>query len=102
MLFLFECRGATRLHVEIEFSIQKCDSPELVTAKYCRETFNLFYYESDTDVASSTFPLWREKPYEKVDTVAANNDGNINKKKFTIGPLKRLVVSVIITQLKFI
>ncbi|XP_039250528.2 ephrin type-B receptor 3-like isoform X1 [Styela clava] len=78
-----------RLHIEIEFSITKCDNPLLKSAKYCRETFNLYYYESNSDVASSTFPPWRAKAYKKVDTVASNTDGPFNNKTFTVGPLKR-------------
>ena len=63
----------------------------------CRETFTLYYYPSSTDVASSTFPPWRENPYIKLDTIAAgerfesNNIGpdGINKKTLVIDKLKR-------------
>ena len=69
----------------------KCES--------CRETFTLYYYPSSDDVASSTFPPWRESPFIKIDTVAANSrfdaeemrkDG-INQKTLVMGPLKRCV-----------
>nr|XP_039250605.1 ephrin type-A receptor 5-like [Styela clava] len=82
-----DIRGAQRINIEIEFSIAKCDWPG-VDLDYCRQTFNLFYYESHRDVASSTFPPWQEKPYIKIDTVAANSNDEINKKIFSIGPLK--------------
>ena len=63
----------------------------------CRETFTLYYYPSSDDVASSTFPPWRESPFIKIDTVAANSrfDGEemrregINRKTLVIGPLRR-------------
>jgi len=81
----------------------KCD--ELDTS--CSETFNLYYYEADSDDASSTFPPWREKPYVKIDTIAAGErfsvsspgrkDG-INKKTWTLGPLSKFV-TVFFTQL---
>lgn len=74
--------------MEIEFSITKCDWPGM-NDDYCRQTFNLFYYESEQDVASSTFPPWQERPYVKVDTVAANSQNEINKKTFSISNLKR-------------
>lgn len=67
----------------------KCDD--------CRETFTLYYYSSVSDVASTTFPPWKETPYKKIDTVAAGsrfesaNAGpqGINRKTLAIGPLDR-------------
>ena len=32
----------------------------------CKETFNLYYYETDRDEATSTFPPWNEAAYTKV------------------------------------
>ena len=32
----------------------------------CKETFNLFYYETDRDEATTTFPPWNEEAYKKV------------------------------------
>nr|XP_039251463.1 ephrin type-A receptor 5-like [Styela clava] len=87
-------QGAKRAYIDVEFSMMKCDSAK---TKNCRETFNLYYYENDKDVASSTFPPWRERPYIKIDTIAAgkrfiNGDSNekgINRKTWTLGPLKK-------------
>ena len=70
--------------------MRKCDD--------CKETFNLYYFEADTDEASSTYPPWRENPYVKIDTIAAaerfdSSDANIadgvNFKTWTLGPLTR-------------
>ncbi|CAK8691008.1 unnamed protein product [Clavelina lepadiformis] len=80
-------RGGKRIHLDVEFSISKCsaDISGKKSAK-CKETFNLFYYEADSAVASSTFPPWHEKPYVKIDTVAANEVGGLNKKTFNFSP----------------
>lgn len=39
----------------------------------CKETFNLYYYPSDSDEATPTYPAWMENPYVKVATVAADH-----------------------------
>lgn len=41
--------------------------------RHCKETFNLFYYASDSDEATPTHPSWMENPYTKVATVAADH-----------------------------
>nr|CAB3242880.1 Eph3 ephrin receptor precursor [Phallusia mammillata] len=84
-----DAKSAKRIYIDIEFSVMKCPK--------CRETFTLFYYPSSSNVASSTFPPWRENPYIKIDTVAAGErfesadagPNGINKKTLVIGPLKR-------------
>ena len=58
-------RSARRVFIDIEYSVMKCSK--------CRETFTLYYYPSSDDVASSTFPRWKESPFIKIDTVAANS-----------------------------
>lgn len=40
---------------------------------HCKETFNLYYYQSDSDEATPTHPAWMENPYVKVSTVAADH-----------------------------
>ena len=59
----------------------------------------MYYYPSPDNVASSTFPPWKEKPFVKIDTVAAGSrfvssdagpDG-INRKTLEVGPLHRYV-----------
>ncbi|NXN99246.1 EPHB4 protein, partial [Rhinopomastus cyanomelas] len=39
----------------------------------CKETFNVFYHEADSDWATALSPPWMENPYVKVDTVAAEH-----------------------------
>nr|XP_028597526.1 ephrin type-B receptor 2 [Podarcis muralis] len=64
-------RGAHRIHVEMKFSVRDCSSIPNVPGS-CKETFNLYYYESDYDAATKTFPAWMENPWVKVDTIAAD------------------------------
>ncbi|NXT30386.1 EPHB4 protein, partial [Syrrhaptes paradoxus] len=68
----------------------------------CKETFNVFYHESDADTATALSPPWMENPYVKVDTVAAEHlsrpnadggsgpvSGRVNRKTLRLGPLSR-------------
>ncbi|NXY91569.1 EPHB4 protein, partial [Alcedo cyanopectus] len=67
----------------------------------CKETFNVFYHESDADTATALSPPWMENPYVKVDTVAAEHlsrrspapgddrGGRVNRKTLRLGPLRR-------------
>ncbi|KAG5274562.1 hypothetical protein AALO_G00137670 [Alosa alosa] len=64
-------RGAQRIHVEMKFSVRDCGSIPNVPGS-CKETFNLYYYESDADTATKTSPPWMENPWIKVDTLAAD------------------------------
>ncbi|XP_053704171.1 ephrin type-B receptor 2-like isoform X2 [Synchiropus splendidus] len=64
-------RGAQRIHVQMKFSVRNCNSIPNVPGS-CKETFNLYYYESDSDTATKTFPAWMENPWVKVDTIAAD------------------------------
>ncbi len=64
-------RGAQRIHVEMKFSVRDCSSIPNVTGS-CKETFNLYYFEFDKDVASKVYPAWMENPWIKVDTIAAD------------------------------
>lgn len=70
--------GANRVFVEIEFTIRDCE--DLVDVKVCKETFNLHYYESDSE---SDVPQWNINSFLKVDTVAADRrflpDENSNR-----------------------
>uniref|UniRef100_A0A8D2MBG6 receptor protein-tyrosine kinase n=1 Tax=Zonotrichia albicollis TaxID=44394 RepID=A0A8D2MBG6_ZONAL len=66
-----ERRGAHRVHVRLRFSVRDCASMRTV-ASSCKETFTLYYHQSDTDIASQDMPEWREGPWTKVDTIAAD------------------------------
>ena len=41
--------------------------------RHCKETFNVFFYESPSDSASKSRPPWMENPYRKLSTVAADH-----------------------------
>lgn len=62
--------------------------------RHCKETFNLFYYQSDTDEATPSRPAWMENPYTKVATVAADHllrrggERRSNVKLLRVGPLQ--------------
>ncbi|XP_074858259.1 ephrin type-B receptor 5 isoform X3 [Carettochelys insculpta] len=64
-----ERRGAHRVHVRLRFSVRDCASMRTV-ASSCKETFTLYYHQAESDKA--TLPEWREGPWTKVDTIAAD------------------------------
>uniref|UniRef100_A0A8B9HFK0 receptor protein-tyrosine kinase n=1 Tax=Astyanax mexicanus TaxID=7994 RepID=A0A8B9HFK0_ASTMX len=89
---LIERRGASQVYVELRFTMIECSSRS-THHRSCKETFNLFYYQSDTDDATATHPAWMENPYVKVDTVAADfllrkgGEKKFNVKVLRLGPL---------------
>ncbi|XP_048883272.1 ephrin type-B receptor 4b-like [Brienomyrus brachyistius] len=91
---LIERRGATQVYVELRFTMMECASLPM-PPHGCKETFNLYYYQADTDEATATYPPWMENPYIKVDTVAADfllrKDGErkSNLKTLRLGPLMK-------------
>ncbi|XP_007908799.2 ephrin type-B receptor 1 [Callorhinchus milii] len=64
-------RGAQRLYVEMRFTVRDCSSIPNVPGS-CKETFNLYYYETDSGLTIKGAALWTEMPYLKVDTIAAD------------------------------
>ncbi|XP_069719762.1 ephrin type-B receptor 5 isoform X2 [Phaenicophaeus curvirostris] len=66
-----ERRGAHRVHVRLHFSVRDCASMRIV-ASSCKETFTVYYHQSEADTASQELPEWREGPWTKVDTIAAD------------------------------
>ncbi|KAG5838615.1 hypothetical protein ANANG_G00225500 [Anguilla anguilla] len=91
-------RGAQRIHVEMKFSVRDCSSIPNVPGS-CKETFNLYYYESDSDTANKVSPAWMENPWIKVDTIAADESFSqvdlggrvmkINTEVRSFGPVSR-------------
>ncbi|MCI4387349.1 hypothetical protein PGIGA_G00073190 [Pangasianodon gigas] len=91
-------RGAQRIHVEIKFSVRDCSSIPNVPGS-CKETFNLYYFESDSDTATKVYPPWMENPWIKVDTIAADESFSqvdlggrvmkINTEVRSFGPVSR-------------
>uniref|UniRef100_A0A3Q1IPQ2 receptor protein-tyrosine kinase n=1 Tax=Anabas testudineus TaxID=64144 RepID=A0A3Q1IPQ2_ANATE len=59
--------GAQRVYVEVKFTLRDCNSLPGVTGT-CKETFNLYYHESNEDKDSYI----KESSFIKVDTVAAD------------------------------
>uniref|UniRef100_A0A8C8RII8 receptor protein-tyrosine kinase n=1 Tax=Pelusios castaneus TaxID=367368 RepID=A0A8C8RII8_9SAUR len=92
------CRGAAVVYAELRYTVVECFSLPR-PARACKETFNLFYYEADADVATATAPAWLENPWVKVDTVAAEHltrkrpgaeaAGKVNVKTLRLGPLTK-------------
>ncbi|XP_014346867.1 ephrin type-B receptor 3 isoform X6 [Latimeria chalumnae] len=87
-------KDVQRVYVEMKFTVRDCNSIPNIPGS-CKETFNLFYYESDTDSASDSSPFWMENPYIKVDTVAPDESfskleaGRVNTKIRSFGPLSK-------------
>ncbi|XP_028650767.1 ephrin type-B receptor 3-like isoform X1 [Erpetoichthys calabaricus] len=83
-----------RVYVEIKFTVRDCNSIPNIPGS-CKETFNLFYYEADSDSATAMSPFWMENPYVKVDTIAPDESfsrlesGRVNTKVRSFGPLSK-------------
>lgn len=86
--------GARRVYAEIKFTLRDCNSMPGVLGT-CKETFNLYYMESDRDLGTST----RESQFLKIDTIAAdesftNVDLGVRRLKLNtevrgVGPLSK-------------
>uniref|UniRef100_A0A8K9WQ86 receptor protein-tyrosine kinase n=1 Tax=Oncorhynchus mykiss TaxID=8022 RepID=A0A8K9WQ86_ONCMY len=91
---LIQRRGASQVYVELRFTMIECSS-RVTHHRSCKETFNLFYYQADSDEATPTHPSWMENPYIKVDTVAADfllrkgGERKFNVKTLRLGPLSK-------------
>nr|XP_023842982.1 ephrin type-B receptor 4 [Salvelinus alpinus] len=91
---LIQRRGASQVYVELRFTMIECSS-RVTHHRSCKETFNLFYYQADSDEATPTHPSWMENPYTKVDTVAADfllrkgGERKFNVKTLRLGPLSK-------------
>ncbi|XP_059586925.1 ephrin type-A receptor 4 isoform X2 [Alligator mississippiensis] len=59
--------GAQRVYIEIKFTLRDCNSLPGVMGT-CKETFNLYYYESNNDKER----FIRESQFAKIDTIAAD------------------------------
>uniref|UniRef100_A0A3Q3QX28 receptor protein-tyrosine kinase n=1 Tax=Monopterus albus TaxID=43700 RepID=A0A3Q3QX28_MONAL len=87
-------RGASQVYVELRFTMMECSSRS-THHRSCKETFNLYYYQADSNEATATYPPWMENPYTKVDTVAADfllrigGEKKSNVKTLRLGPLSK-------------
>uniref|UniRef100_A0A8C4M0K0 receptor protein-tyrosine kinase n=1 Tax=Equus asinus TaxID=9793 RepID=A0A8C4M0K0_EQUAS len=59
--------SAQKIYVELKFTLRDCNSIPLVSGT-CKETFNLYYMESDDDHGVK----FREHQFTKIDTIAAD------------------------------
>ncbi|XP_062392331.1 ephrin type-B receptor 4a isoform X2 [Sardina pilchardus] len=91
---LIERRAASQVYVELRFTMVECSSHSSPHPS-CKETFNLYYYQSDADEATTSHPPWMENPYIKVDTVASDfllrkgGERKFNMKTLRLGPLSK-------------
>ncbi|MEJ1272681.1 hypothetical protein NN561_003534 [Cricetulus griseus] len=91
-------RGAVHVYATLRFTMMECLSLPRAS-RSCKETFTVFYYESEADTATAHTPAWMENPYIKVDTVAAEHltrkrpgaeaTGKVNIKTLRLGPLSK-------------
>uniref|UniRef100_A0A671YVA4 receptor protein-tyrosine kinase n=1 Tax=Sparus aurata TaxID=8175 RepID=A0A671YVA4_SPAAU len=87
-------QGASQVYVELRFTMMECSSRS-THHRSCKETFNLYYYQADSNDATTTHPPWMENPYTKVDTVAADfllrkgGERKFNVKTLRLGPLSK-------------
>ncbi|XP_078266725.1 ephrin type-B receptor 1 isoform X1 [Rhinoraja longicauda] len=91
-------RGAQRIYAEMRFTVRDCSSIPNVPGS-CKETFNLYYYETDSGLTIKGAALWTEMPYLKVDTIAADESFSqvdfggrlmkVNTEIRSFGPLNR-------------
>lgn len=90
--------GAHRIYTEMRFTVRDCSSLPNVPGS-CKETFNLYYYETDSVIATKKSAFWTEAPYLKVDTIAADESFSqvdfggrlmkVNTEVRSFGPLNR-------------
>ncbi|XP_027697115.1 ephrin type-A receptor 1 [Vombatus ursinus] len=72
--WIYRGEAASRVHVELQFTVRDCKSfPGGSGPQGCKETFNLFYMESDHDVGIQL----RRPLFQKVTTVAADQSFTI-------------------------
>ncbi|XP_025945668.1 ephrin type-A receptor 2 [Apteryx rowi] len=85
---------AQRVFVELEFTVRDCNSfPG--TSGACKETFNLYYAESDVDYGTN----FQKRQFKKIDTIApdeitvqgdfAARHVKLNAEVRSVGPLSR-------------
>lgn len=75
-------RNGQRIFIEIKFTLRDCNSIPGV-AGTCKETFNLYYIESDYDLGKNI----KESKYVKIDTIAADESftqGDLGERKMKL------------------
>lgn len=87
-------RGAHRIYTEMRFTVRDCSSLPNVPGS-CKETFNLYYAESDVDYGTN----FQKRQFKKIDTIApdeitvqddfTNRNVKLNVEVRSVGPLRR-------------
>ncbi|KAJ7417263.1 Ephrin type-A receptor 7 [Willisornis vidua] len=75
-------RDGHRIFIELKFTLRDCNSIPGVTST-CKETFNLYYVESDSDLGRSI----HESKHSKIDTIAADESftqGDLGERKMKL------------------
>ncbi|XP_066573674.1 ephrin type-A receptor 10 [Amia ocellicauda] len=75
-------QNGQRIFIELKFTLRDCNSIPGVVGT-CKETFNLHYIESDTDLGHSI----KESKYVKIDTIAADESftqGDLGERKMKL------------------
>ncbi|NWY01034.1 EPHAA protein, partial [Nothoprocta ornata] len=75
-------RDGQRIFIELKFTLRDCNSIPGVMGT-CKETFNLYYIESDSDLGRSV----QESRHTKIDTIAADESftqGDLGERKMKL------------------
>ncbi|KFR15242.1 Ephrin type-A receptor 7, partial [Opisthocomus hoazin] len=75
-------RDGQRIFIELKFTLRDCNSIPGVMGT-CKETFNLYYVESDSDLGPSV----HESKHTKIDTIAADESftqGDLGERKMKL------------------
>ncbi|NWH70456.1 EPHA2 protein, partial [Piaya cayana] len=89
-------RGAAqRIFIELQFTVRDCNSFPSAGGGSCKETFNLYYAESDVDYGTN----FQKRQFKKIDTIApdevtvqedfASRNVRLNVEVRSVGPLRR-------------
>ncbi|NWU54335.1 EPHA2 protein, partial [Dromas ardeola] len=86
---------AQRVFIELQFTVRDCNSFPTAGGGSCKETFNLYYAESDVDYGTN----FQKRQFKKIDTIApdeitvqddfASRNVKLNVEVRSVGPLRR-------------
>ncbi|NXP58060.1 EPHA2 protein, partial [Chloropsis cyanopogon] len=86
---------AQRIFIELQFTVRDCNSFPTAGGGSCKETFNLYYAESDVDYGTN----FQKRQFRKIDTIApdeitvqedfAARNVKLNVEVRSVGPLRR-------------
>ncbi|NWR93820.1 EPHA2 protein, partial [Furnarius figulus] len=86
---------AERIFIELQFTVRDCNSFPTAGGGSCKETFNLYYAESDVDYGTN----FQKRQFRKIDTIApdeitvqedfAARNVKLNVEVRSVGPLRR-------------